>query len=352
MIKTLAGVLPSDRIEIAMKALNNASVSLGVITTPRRVNLLKELLTSIFTGSQLADELIIVINGCPNSTIISNYVEFAKSIRNHMNDLPIKLICLTEDSPVGYCRSLIVRYSTSNYIAMVDDDVTLHPLWMEKVRYSLQFKPDIVAGRVEPDPNLPYEIVGFLREKVYYNEFVSILNYKFMKIRRLISKDIFLIDGVRGVWTNNMIISKELIKRIGNFNIILGYYKDDVGGEDTEFKIRARKSGAIFLYNSSAVVYHAINPERLTFSYIFKRVWHHGLLYSYILPLRHLIKAFVGELLSIFYYFLRDREQECFLAITRFNAILSALLSIRKREDFIEKRLSAVRKTKYKIITI
>jgi len=338
--------------EIDMKTLNNVSVSLGVITIPRRVNLLKELLKSIFTGSQLPDELVIVINGCPNSSIISNYVEFIKSIRNHMNGPPIKLICLTEDSPVGYCRSLIVRYSTSNYIAMVDDDVTLHPLWVEKVRYSLQFKPDIVAGRVEPDPNLPYEIVKFLREKAYYGEFASVLNYRFMKIKRAISKDIFLIDGIRGVWANNMIIKRELIKRIGNFNIILGYYKDYIGGEDTEFKIRARKSGAIFLYNSSAVVYHAINPERLTFSYIFKRVWYHGLLYSYIFPLSQLIKAFVGELLSIFYYFLRDREKECFLAITRFISILSALLSIRKREDFIKKRVSAIRRTKYKVITI
>jgi len=106
-----------------------------------------------------------------------------------------------------------------------------------------------------------------------------------------------------------MTIRRELIKHIGNFNTILGYYKDDVGGEDTEFKIRARKSGAIFLYNSGAVVYHAINPERLKFSYIFKRVWHHGLLYSYILPLRQLIKAFVGGFLSIFYYFLRDRKK-------------------------------------------
>ena len=85
----------------------------------------------------------------------------------------------------------------------------------------------------------------------------------------LYQNDLFLIDGIGGVWANNMIIRRELIKRIGNFNIMLGYYKDDVGGEDTEFKIRARKSGAIFLYNSSAVVYHSINPERLTFSYIF-----------------------------------------------------------------------------------
>jgi GT2 family glycosyltransferase len=68
-----------------------------------------------------------------------------------------------------------------------------------------------------------------------------------------------------------MIIKKELIEHIGNFNIILGYYKDDVGGEDTEFKIRARKSDAVFLYNRGAVAYHIVNPERLTFSYMFKR---------------------------------------------------------------------------------
>ena len=335
-----------------MKTLNDISVSLGVITIPHRVNLLKKLLRSIFTGSQLPDELIIVINGCSNNSIVSSYIEFIKSVRSQRNYSSIKLICLTEDAPVGYCRSLIIRYSTSDYIAMVDDDVILHQLWMEKVKYSLQFKPDNVAGRVELDPNLPYDIVKFLREKAYYNEFASALNYKFMKIKCTISKGIFLIDGIRGVWTNNMIIKRELIERIGNFSIILGYYKDDVGGEDTEFKMRARKSGATFLYNNSAVVYHAINPERLTFSYILKRAWRHGLLYSYVFPTRHLIRAFVGEFLSIFYYFFKDRRKEYFLAITRFICILSALLSMKKREDFVAKRFSAIRRISYKIITV
>jgi glycosyltransferase involved in cell wall biosynthesis len=335
-----------------MKTLNDITVSLGVITIPPRVNLLKKLLKSIFTGSQLPDELIVVINGCSNNSIISSYIEFIKSVKSQRNYSNIKLICLNEDAPVGYCRSLIIRYSSSDYIAMVDDDVILHPLWMEKMKYSLQFKPDIVAGRVEPDPNLPYEIVKFLREKAYYNEFAFTLNYKFMKIKCSISKGIFLIDGIRGVWSNNMIIKRELIERIGNFSIILGYYKDDVGGEDTEFKMRARKSGAIFLYNSNAVVYHTINPERLTFSYIFKRSWHHGLLYSCIFPPKQLIKAFIGEFLSIFYYFLKDRKKECFLAITRFISLLSALLSLKNREDFVERRLLAIRKAKYKIITV
>jgi len=335
-----------------MKTLNDISVSLGVITIPCRFNLLKKLLKSIFTGSQLPDELIIVINGCSNNSIISSYIEFIKSVSSQRNYSNIKLICLDEDVPVGYCRSLIIRYSSSDYIAMIDDDVILHPLWMETMKYSLQFKPDIVAGRVEPDLNLPYEIVKFLREKAYYNEFASTLNYKFMKIRGSISKGIFLIDGIRGVWSNNMVIKRELIERIGNFRIILGYYKDDVAGEDTEFKMRARKSDAIFLYNSNAVVYHAINPERLTFSYIFKRSWHHGLLYSCIFPPKQLIKAFIGEFLSIFYYFLKDRKKECFLAITRFISLLSALLSLKNREDFVERRLLAIRKAKYKIITV
>jgi GT2 family glycosyltransferase len=335
-----------------MKTLSDISVSLGVITIPHRISLLKKLLKSIFTGSQLPDELIIVINGCPDNSIMSSYFEFIKGIRNHMSGPSIKLICLTKEAPVGYCRSLIVKHSASDYIAMVDDDVILHPLWMENVKYSLQFKPDIVAGRVEPDLNLPYEIVNFLREKAYYNEFVFTSNYEFMKVIYAIVKDIFLIEGIRGVWANNMIIKRELIKHIGNFSIILGYYKDDVGGEDTEFKIRARKSSATFLYNNSAVVYHAINPERLTFSYIFKRAWHHGLLYSCIFPLRQLIKAFIGEFLSIFYYFLKDRRKECFLAITRFISALSALLSMKKREDFVERRLLAIREAKYKIITV
>ena len=335
-----------------MSVFSNISVGLGVITIPTRVNLFREMLRSIFTGSQLPDEVIIVVNGCPNSSIVLDYVKLLENVKGRRSGPCIRLICLTENVPVGYCRSLILKHSISEYIAMVDDDVILDPLWVENIKCSLKFKPDIVAGRVEMAPNTSREIIEYLRKRPYYNEFVFVSNYEFIKIRCTLSRDIFLIDGIRGIWTNNMVIKKELVKRIGNFNIILGYYKDDVGGEDTEFKMRARKSNAIFLYNSSAIVYHVINPERLTFSYIFKRAWHHGLLYSCIFPLRQLIKACVGEFLSIFYYLLKDRRKECFLAITRFISILSALFSIRKRNDFIEKRLSAIRKTKYKIITI
>jgi GT2 family glycosyltransferase len=335
-----------------MKTINEITVSLGVISTPSRINLLKELLNSIFTGSQLPNELIILINNSSDNSVVTKYIELIKSVKSQRNILPIKLICLAEAAPVGYCRSLIVKHSISDYIGMIDDDVSLNPLWVEKVRKSLQFKPDIVAGRVEPHLNLPYKIIKFLKERPYYGEFVSVFNYEFMKIKLAIAEDIFLIDGIRGVWTNNMVIRKDLIKHIGNFNIVLGYYGDNIGGEDTEFKIRARKLGAIFLYNSGAVAYHVINPERLTFSYILKRAWHHGLLYSCIFPPRQLIRASVGEFLSIFYYFLKDRRKECFLAITRFISILSALLSMKEREDFVERRSLAVRKAKYKIVTV
>jgi hypothetical protein len=36
------------------------TVSLGIVTIPSRFNLLKKLLNSIFTGSQLLDEILIV----------------------------------------------------------------------------------------------------------------------------------------------------------------------------------------------------------------------------------------------------------------------------------------------------
>jgi len=82
-----------------MRTLRNISVSLGVITITGRASLFKELLKSIFTGSQLPDEVIIVINGCPNYSIVSNYIKLIKSIRGQTNEPNIKLICLIENAP-------------------------------------------------------------------------------------------------------------------------------------------------------------------------------------------------------------------------------------------------------------
>ncbi len=330
------------------------TVSLGVVTFPGRINAFKNFLNSIFVGSQLPNELIIVINGIGNSngSKITKYIELLKNITDQFNRPPVKLICVTENVPIGYCRALIVKYSTCDYIAIMDDDVIIDPLCMEKIIYSLRFSPDILAGRVELPPNLPSKIIKYLRERPWYNQFIFTANYKFMKIKYAISKDIFLINGISGVWTNHMVIKRELISRIGNFNPILGYFGDDIGGEDTEFKIRARKSGARFLYNKNAIVYHRINPKRLTPSYALKRSWHHGLAYSYIFPLRYLVKACVYEFLSIFYYFLKDRRKELFLAVTRFISVMSGILSMRKRKYFLDKRISGIRKAKYSLITL
>jgi GT2 family glycosyltransferase len=331
------------------------TIGLGVVTIPNRINFFKDLLHSIFIGSQFPDEIIIVINGAESSNggEVSNYIQTLNNIiKNHEKKPVIKLVCLTKNVPVGFCRTLLVKASQCDYIAMVDDDVILDSLWMEKISQSLQFNPDILAGRVELSPNSPCNITEYVKKRPYFNEFISVMNYIFIKRRHEISKDIFLVDGIRGVWGNNMIIKRKLIDRIGSFNILLGYFEDNIGVEDTEFKIRARKSGARFLYNSSAVVYHRINPKRLTLSYALKRAWHHGLAYSYIFLLRYLVKACVYEFLSIFYYFLKDRKKEFFLAITRFISVISAILSMRKRKDFLSKRISAIQKAKYTIITL
>jgi len=108
------------------------TVSLGIVTIPNIINFFKNLLNSIFAGSQLPDEIIIVINGIKdgNNSKLSSYIKLPNNIE-HKTDSPIiKYICLAENVPLGYCRALLVKYSVCDYISIVDDDVLIDRSWM------------------------------------------------------------------------------------------------------------------------------------------------------------------------------------------------------------------------------
>ena len=91
-----------------MESPYRITVSLGIVTIPNKIKFFKNLLNSIFAGSQLPDEIIIVINGIKdgNNSKLSSYIKLLNNIE-HKTDRPIiKYICLTENVPLGYCGAL------------------------------------------------------------------------------------------------------------------------------------------------------------------------------------------------------------------------------------------------------
>ena len=165
-----------------MKPPYHITVSLGIVIIPTRFNFLKNLLNSIFTGSQLLDEIIVVINDIndSNNSKLSSYIKLLSNIKHKTNRPIIKLIYLTENVPLGYCRALLVKYSVCDYIAIVDNDILLDPLWIKKIKCSLIFRPVTVAGRVERHPNTPINVITYLNKHPYFKHFVFVSNYIFI----------------------------------------------------------------------------------------------------------------------------------------------------------------------------
>ena len=322
--------------------------SIALITTPKRIRFFDYCVKILLKQSVLPDEVIIIINGLNNKLTLNYCKEFLKNNLEKISKL--RVITVAPSTTVGFCRNLAVKISSGDYIIFIDDDVVLDEKWLENIQKCLIYNPDIISGRVEP--LCDFETLTLLNKHPYFGEFISVKNYLFMKFRKRLGSSLYVVKGIRGLWTNNLVIKKEFINKIGNFKKILGYLEyDDIGGEDTELKHRAEKYNPLIIYNHSAIVYHRVSKKRLSINYCFKRAWKHGMLYSIILPLNSVIKGFVYNLISIPWYIITNR-MESFLALTRALTLFSSIINFNKRINFLNRRLQSIKNVRTRIVEI
>jgi len=132
-------------------------------------------------------------------------------------------------------------------IAVVDDDVIVHPQWLEKHRECYRSTLfEAVQGRILPgvDPQGKPADPKRLRE---YN--IPIIDYGDS------------IREIRGLTGTNMSFKREVFEKVGFFDPRLG--PGAVGfSEDTEYSLRIRKAGFKIGYTPYAIVYHELDPAR------------------------------------------------------------------------------------------
>lgn len=324
-------------------------IAVCVITVPERIPFfIKECFPTLIQQSSYPAQLIIIVNGETSGEETMSLRVISEELANR--GVYVQIILISPQAPVGFCRKLGVEFSSCKYVTFIDDDVVLEKNWLKNIVKSLPYQPDILGGRVEILDQKFWE--PFIRKHPFFVEYIFVKNYLLMKFKEKISQNLYIVSGVRGLWTNNLTIRRDFIKEIGNFRSLLGYLGDHVGGEDTELKHRAIKKNAKILYNHSAIVYHRISPRRLFIRYCFNRAFSHGLLYAIILPLFSIIKSIGYHLLTIMWYFIADRKKEFFLALMRTLTLFSALLYYRRTNKFLERRIDRLRQVKYEIIKL
>lgn len=154
----------------------------------------------------------------------------------------------------GKARALNValRATSGALLVFTDDDVTLAPDWIAKIRQFFDDHPDHMAatGRILMHPDTPVELA--------------------QRAVRLGTLPLYdrggAVQEVHHLYGCNMAIRRAALDQIGLFNEALGPGASGLH-EDGDMARRILAQGLRIGYMPQAVVYHVVEEERLTFEF-------------------------------------------------------------------------------------
>jgi glycosyltransferase involved in cell wall biosynthesis len=219
--------------------VTNKDLQLGVsiiVTTFNSAQTLDACLHSIFELDYPKEllEVIVVDGGSTDAT-----TEIAQK---H----PVKLVCSDLNPAAAY--NLVLDDAKHEVIGLIDSDAKVEKQWLQKLVNRLE-DPKIAgaSGTVETwnkDKLVP-RVIGYE------------LNYRYRRLPK----------SVERVATMNLLLKKEIVKKIGGFDEELPtQYDTDIGA-------RLAKEGYIIAFDSEAICYHFHRPTLTAF---FKQQYKYG----------------------------------------------------------------------------
>jgi len=215
-----------------------------IIPTRNRAKSLKVLLDSLQSAARPNStkvEIIVVNNGSTDETsqILNEEAGIAR---------PLELVVLHQPIPgKANAINLALTVARGEILMIVDDDVSIHPQCLVKHLDAYeQSSFSAVQGKVQPGRD-PEGQCADLRQLQKYN--IPLVDY---------GDAIIQIQGLTGT---NMSFKREVLERIGAFDVRLGPGAAGFS-EDTEFSMRIRRAGFKIGYTPHAIVYHELNPQR------------------------------------------------------------------------------------------
>lgn len=166
-------------------------------------------------------------------------------------------VCVVEEQP-GNChacnrafREARARFKSASYILMIDDDEVADPEWLEQMITACRTKQvDIVGGPVVPHfpRNTP---AAYARHPIYWPAYNQ-------------SGFVPIIYG-----SGNFLMRKEAFDRLSHpeFNLDFNF----LGGGDTDFFTRCRKSGMSFYWQQPARIVETVPRSRVQTAWALRR---------------------------------------------------------------------------------
>jgi GT2 family glycosyltransferase len=229
----------SDRLSRPPPHVPGAQVSV-VICTRDRPAALRDCLASLLLQSRKPQEIVVVDNASATGE--------TRAVAEHAGVRYVR-----EDRPgLDFARNAGVREATGDIVAFTDDDVKLHPKWLERLTDAFE-RPDIMAttGLI-----LPGELET--PSQIYFEK-----NWGFGRgyRRRDFDSQFFSVSRRHGcpVWTigagASMAFRRRAFDEVGYFDERLDVGAAGCSG-DSEFWFRLLAAGWTCRYEPTAVAFH------------------------------------------------------------------------------------------------
>ena len=229
-----------------------------VIATYNRANTLLLAIRSLLeqTLGENLFEIIVVDNNSTDKT--SKVVKIFQ--KNHKN---FNIILLHEiRQGVSYARTTGANKARGDYVAFMDDDCRTCRNWLKNIKSCIERvhpQPTVIGGPI-------YPLYEYTKPAWFKDEY---------EIRTWGEKPRFL--GPMEVFSGgNLIIQREMIKRLGGLNVDLGPRGEYFGmHEDTEYQrqIWGQNNESVFYYSPKLVMYHLVPKFKMNVSYPLKRAF-------------------------------------------------------------------------------
>jgi glucosyl-dolichyl phosphate glucuronosyltransferase len=230
-----------------------------VIGTLNRADTLERSIRSLLAqdGIERA-EILVVDNGSTDAT--AQVVAALSATSPHVRYVREPKLGLSN------ARNKGIAEARGALVAFFDDDATAEPGWLKALLGAFELEPDIGAaggpilvGWPAGKPNwMPASCEG------YYGH----CNYGDRKVQ---------LSYPQYPYGSNMVIRRELLRKIGGFRNELGLKgKDLMSAEELDLFARLDKMGQKVVYEPHALIWHWVPPTRVTRKWLARRVFKHG----------------------------------------------------------------------------
>jgi glucosyl-dolichyl phosphate glucuronosyltransferase len=156
-----------------------------------------------------------------------------------------------------------IAAATGDVLVFTDDDVLLHPDWLSNMSKTFKdFNCAAVAGRIVPVWNHPRPSWLEMEEQQV------VVHFEFGDETRPLD---------RPPMGANSGFRRDIFEKYGLFRTDLGVSSNQrITSEDTEFGFRLLGGGEKIIYCANAIIYHPVDPSRITKSYFLRWFYNDG----------------------------------------------------------------------------